>query len=233
MIDNKRLLGLITARGGSKRLKKKNILPLGGKPLIVWSIEAGLGSKFVDRLVVSTDDQEIADIARKAGADVPFNRPSELAVDQAETIDVVRHAIDMLALAGDYFQYLLLLQPTSPLRTTLHINEAIELLLDKESEGVIGVTALDHPVEWSNTLSDGLSMDQFLSDTFRASRSQCFPERYRINGAIYLGKIDKILEQNSLFLRPGSVAYKMDQSCSVDIDSKIDLLLAEALLAES
>ena len=233
MITDKRLLALVIARGGSKRLENKNLLPLGGRPLIEWTIGAGLESEYIDRLIVSTNDYEIAAVAEKAGADVPFIRPQNLALDQTETIDVIRHAIDTLTLSGEKFHYLLLLQPTSPLRTTQHINEAIELMLHTKSESVIGVTALEHPVEWSNVLPDNLSMDEFFGESFCAGQSQSFPPRYRINGAIYLGKIESILGQNSLFLNRGSVAYKMEQACSVDIDTKVDLLLAEALLSEN
>ena len=234
MINGERLLALVPARGRSKRLRKKNILSFGGNPLISWTITAGLASEFVDRLIVSTEDQEIADISKAWGADVPFMRPPELATDEAETIDVVCDAIKELESIEDRYQYLLVLQPTSPLRTTRHINEAIELLSKKRADSVIGVTELEHPLEWTDTIPENLSMDGFFSQIRSSTtRSQNYPTRYRINGAIYLGRISRILSENSLFLGHGSFAYKMDHSCSIDIDTENDFIFAEVLLQKS
>ncbi|SVD69870.1 uncharacterized protein METZ01_LOCUS422724, partial [marine metagenome] len=140
--------------------------------------------------------------------------------------------IKQLESAGDQYQYLLVLQPTSPLRTAQHIDEAVKLLLEKRARGVVGVTELEHPVEWADTIPDNLSMDEFLSRIPRTTRSQNYPTRYRVNGAIYLAIIDEILSSNSLFIRHGTVAYKMEQACSVDIDTETDYWVAELLLSK-
>ena len=135
MIKEGKLLALITARGGSKRLPKKNILKLANKPLIAWTIEASLKSPYIDEVIVSTDDVEIAEISRSYGADVPFIRPPELATDNASSIDVLKHAVLTLNNLDRHFDYLILLQPTSPLRKATHINEAIKMYVDKKSDG--------------------------------------------------------------------------------------------------
>ncbi len=227
MIGNKHLLALIPARGGSKRLPKKNSLSFSGKPLIAWSIEAGLKSKYVDEVIVSTDDIEIAEISKKYGATVPFMRPIELASDTSSTIDVVRHAIEYCNHNVGKFDYIVVLQPTSPLRTEKDIDASVEMLSNNQANGIIGVTEIEHPVEWINVLPDDLSMDNFFLNNNDNKRSQDFPVRYRVNGAIYLGKIKEILESNS-FLDAGKVyAHIMDKASSVDIDCKLDFDYAE------
>lgn len=232
MINGKRILALIPARGGSKRLPRKNLLSVGGKPLIAWSIEAGRYSKYVDRVVVSTDDAEIAAIAEERGADVPFIRPAELSGDEASSMDVVRHAANYLEQHGDIFDYLLLLQPTSPLRTHKHIDEAVELLIRKNGDSVVSVTAVEHPVEWTNSLPEDLSMKQFISEENRGKRSQDFPTRYRLNGAIYLVSMARLVESDSLLLDDGGYAYIMNDKESVDIDNKPDLEFARLLFKQ-
>ncbi|MBC8555357.1 MAG: acylneuraminate cytidylyltransferase family protein, partial [Candidatus Brocadiales bacterium] len=144
MINNKRILAIIPARGGSKRLPRKNILDLAGKPPIAWSIEAALGSKYIDRVIVSTDDEEIAGISRKYGADVPFMRPNKLATDESSSVDVVLHVINTLKEKGRESEYIMLLQPTSPLRTMENIDEAVELLQSSSSDAVISVCEAEH-----------------------------------------------------------------------------------------
>lgn len=230
MINNKRLLALIPARSGSKRLPHKNSLNLGGKPLIAWSIDAGLQSKYVDRVVVSTDSNAIAAMASQYGADTPFVRPEILASDTATTIDVVRHAISMLEKENDFYDYILLLQPSSPLRNSKHIDEAVELLISKSAHGIIGITEVEHPVEWTNTLPKDSSMVDFFSTEYRDIRSQDFPVRYRINGAIYLNKIENVLSEGSLFLNDKCYAYIMPRPVSLDIDTNYDFKIAESML---
>lgn len=230
MINDKRLLALIPARSGSKRLPHKNSLNLGGKPLIAWSIDAGLQSKYVDRVVVSTDSNAIASIAKQYGADSPFIRPEILANDTATTIDVVRHAISMLEKENDFYDYILLLQPSSPLRNTKHIDEAVELLISQSAHGIIGITEIEHPVEWTNTLPMDNSMEDFFSTEYQDMRSQDFPVRYRINGAIYLNKIENVVTEGTLFLKDKCYAYIMPQSASLDIDTNFDFKMAESML---
>ena len=230
MIKGKKILAIIPARGGSKRLPRKNIIDLNDKPLIAWSIEAGLNSKYVDRIIVSTDDIEIAKISEKWGADIPFIRPKELATDTATTVDVIMHAIINLEEAGERYDYIMLLQPTSPLRSVVHVDESIELLEGQDMDNVVGVTEVSHPYEWTNILPHNMSMDGFISDEAYLTRSQDFPKRYQINGAIYLIKKEVFLLCKKMISSKKSIAYIMDQNCSVDIDTENDLLLAECVI---
>ena len=229
MINSQTLLALVPARGGSKRLPRKNILSFLGQPLISWTIQAGLESKFVDRLVVSTEDVEISEVSKKWGADVPFLRRGELATDSAETFDVILDVLMKLDALGERYDYLLLLQPTSPLRTTHHIDESIKLLLEKKANSVISVTEIDHPIEWTSTLPIDLSMDEFFSSPLMTTRSQNYPTRYRLNGAIYLLRISCMLSNSSLFLKNGAYAYKMEKQHSIDIDTVEDFIFAETI----
>ena len=164
MYKGKNILGLIPARGGSKGLPRKNIKPLLGKPLIAWTIEQALASRYLDRVVVSTDNKEIAEISKKYGAEVPFMRPKELAEDNAKGIDVVLHAIDWLKENNKRKQYdlMMLLQPTSPLRATEDIDKAIETLFLKEAKAIVSVCEVAHHPLWANTLPKNGCMKDFI-----------------------------------------------------------------------
>lgn len=223
-----KVLALIPARGGSRRLPGKNLLKLCGEPITVWSVKAAQQSKYVDRIVVSTDSDEIAEVARAAGADVPFMRPNYLASDTASSLDVVKHALNELNQKGQCYEFIVLLQPTSPLRTSKHIDESFELLQSKDADAIVGVTELDHPIELTNRLPDDLSMKGFFA-TDSHLRSQEFPKRYRVNGAIYLVRVESLIKENTIFLSDRIYAYKMDREVSVDIDTPYDLKLADAL----
>ena len=223
-----KVLALIPARGGSRRLPGKNLLKLCGEPITVWSVKAAQQSKYVDRIVVSTDSDEIAEVARAAGADVPFMRPNYLASDTASSLDVVKHALNELNQKGQCYEFIVLLQPTSPLRTSKHIDESFELLQSKDADAIVGVTELDHPIELTNRLPDDLSMKGFFT-TDSHLRSQDFPKRYRVNGAIYLVRVESLIKENTIFLSDRIYAYKMDREVSVDIDTPYDLKLADAL----
>jgi len=230
MINNESVLAVVTARGGSKRLPDKNILKLNGKPLIAWSITSGIESGAVDKLVVSTDSEKMAEISQQYGAEVPFMRPHELASDTAKSVDVILHVLNTLEDAGEKYKYILLLQPTSPLRTAEHIEGAFELLVEKKASAVVSVCELEHPIEWTNTLPDDLSMDKFLAADFSNKRSQDFPTRYRLNGAIYIIETKLLKKQRSFLPTSGCYAFVMDQESSVDIDSLQDFQYAEFLM---
>jgi CMP-N-acetylneuraminic acid synthetase len=225
-----RILGLIPARGGSKRLPRKNVLPLAGRPLIAWSIRAGLASRHITDLVVSTDDAEIADIAHRHGATVPFMRPPELASDTASSLDVMLHALHALAERGQYYDYLVELQPTSPLRSGADIDAAIELARQRRADAVISVCRTDHPPEWSNTLPDDHALRDFFRPGVRETRSQDLPVSYRLNGAIYLFDCQRLLRTRSLDMDDKAYAYIMPRERSIDIDTALDLHIAEAIL---
>jgi len=226
MYKGKTFLTIIPARGGSKRLPRKNVLDLAGKPLIAWTIEAGLKSKYIDKIVVTSDDDEILEISKKFGAEI-IKRPDELASDTATTFDAIKHAIDNL----EAYDYIVLLQPTSPLRNTDHIDEAIELLMAKESDAVVSVCEMDHSPLWSNTLPPDGNMCGFIKDEIKNKRSQDLEKYYRLNGAIYICKTDKLLDEKSFMLKDDIFAYEMDRKSSVDIDTFIHLKLAEVIKA--
>jgi len=222
---DKTFLSIIPARGGSKRLPRKNILDLNGKPLIAYTIEAGLKSKYIDKVIVSSDDEEIFDISQKYGALI-IKRPDELANDTATTFDAIKHAISNT----DRFDYIVLLQPTSPLRNEKYIDEAIELLEQKNADAIVSVCEMDHSPLWSNTLDDSLSMNEFLRDEVLNKRSQDLEKYYRLNGAIYICKTDKLLEGESFFLKKNIFAYIMDRKSSVDIDEEINFKIVECYM---
>ena len=228
-----RILGLIPARGGSKRVPRKNVLPMAGKPLIAWTIEAALGADSLDRVIVSTDDAKIAEVSRQHGAEVPFMRPPEIASDTASGRDVMLHALRTLAEQGEHYDYLVLLQPTSPLRRSQDIDDAIHLLLERQADAVVSVCETDHPPEWSNTLPANLSMAGFYRPGVRETRSQDLPRSYRLNGAIYVYNSARLLRDESLNMDDNSFAYVMPRECSIDIDSSMDFEIAQLFLARS
>ena len=225
MYKNKTFLAVILARGGSKRLPRKNILDLNGKPLIVYSIEAGLQSKYIDKVIISSDNEEILKISQKFGA-YTIKRPDELASDTSTSFDAIKHTIENV----EKYDYIILLQPTSPLRNNHHIDEAIELLEDKNADAIVSVSEMDHSPLWSNTLDKSLSMKGFLKEEVLNKRSQDLEPYYRLNGAIYICKTDKLLEEKSFFLQDNIFAYMMDRESSIDIDEELDFKIAEVLI---
>lgn len=221
---NKTFLAIIPARGGSKRLPRKNLLDLCGKPLIAWSIEAALKSKYISKVIVSSDDEEILNIAKEYKADF-IKRPDELASDTATTFDALKHTLENV----EKYDYVVLLQPTSPLRSEKHIDEAIELLKEKNADAIISVCEVEHSPLWSNTLDENLDMSDFLREEVLNKRSQDLPKYYRLNGAIYICKTEKLLENKGFFVKENIYAYKMDKKNSVDIDEEIDFIIAREI----
>ena len=217
MLNEKTFLAIIPARGGSKRLPRKNILNLAGKPLIAWTIEAALNSKLVDKVLVTSDDDEILKISDSFGA-ATLKRPASLAQDTSTSFDAIKHAIENT----EKFDYIVLLQPTSPLRSSQQIDEAIQLLESKSADAIVSVTETEHSPLWANTLPEDDSMTGFLSDNLLNTRSQDLETYYRLNGAIYICKANKLLEASSFFIKENIYAYKMSQASSVDIDTELD-----------
>ena len=227
MFKNKTFLSIIPARGGSKRLPRKNVLDLCGKPLISWTIEAALNSKYLDEVVVTSDDSEILGIANNMKVR-SIKRPPHLASDTASTFDAVKHTIDNV----DSYEYIVLLQPTSPLRNATHIDKAIELLARKGADAVISVSNISHNPAWSNTLDESLSMKNFINEEFLKKSSQDLEKYYKLNGAIYICKTKKLLEEKSFFLRDNIFAFIMSTTSSVDIDKKEDFEFANLYLSK-
>ncbi len=225
-----RTLALVPARGGSRRLPGKNLAALAGRPLIGWTIDAALSARSVDDVIVSTDDPAIAEVAQAAGAEVPFLRPKDIATDHSSTEEVMRHALQSLAEAGRTWDLLVLLQPTSPLRTSADIDEAVTLFRERQASAVISVCTTDHPPEWCNPLPPDRSLEGFLRPDVVGKRSQDLPTSYRLNGAIYIYPCQAIREGALAAFARGSYAYVMPREHSIDIDEPIDLVIAGALL---
>jgi len=224
-----RVLGLICARGGSKGIPGKNLVSLAGQPLITYSLEAAHESKLLDRVVLSTDDEEIASLGRKSGAEVPFLRPEELASDTALLSDVVDHAIKWLANNQDYRpDAILLLQPTSPLRRACHIDESIHLFDTENADTVISLSPpQEHP--WDMVFFDDGKMKFALDKSIELTNRQSYRQFKYINGAIYITRSD-LFAQNQNFFSGKIVPYHMDTIDSIDVDSEADMMIADCLL---
>ena len=198
-----------------------------------WTIEAAQQCNAIDEIMVSTDSVTIAEIAKDSGIPVPFLRPEEISGDTATAIDVVKHTIDYYQKIGRTFDYVLWLQPTSPLRSSVNIQEAIATLKAKLADGVISVCECDHPPMWSNTLDQDGCMTNFVSNFVKKNpRSQALPTYYRLNGAIYIAKVEPLLAQETFFLEENLFSYVMSRESSIDIDHHLDFKLAEFLLSE-
>lgn len=225
MIDGRTVLAVVPARGGSKGIPKKNVKLIAGKPLIAWTIEAALKSKYIDRVIVSTDCEEIATVAREHGADVPFMRPSELAQDETSGVAVVAHAAQTV---GDA-KIVVLLQPTSPLRNLSDIDASIELFAKNNDAPVVSVTEARESPQWMFTINaERLARAADASKPLPSTRQE-LPTYFTLNGAIYISTAERIIEQES-YLTPETVPYEMPIERSVDIDDPFDFFVAEKLL---
>lgn len=225
MIGSNNVIAVIPARGGSKRLPGKNILPLNGIPLIVYSIEAAFRCSLVDRVVVSTDSDEIAKVAAEAGAEVDM-RSEKLSTDTATTIDVLKELLTRL----DHHGICITLQPTSPLRMSEDITKSLELYDKMNADAVISVCKAEHPPQWINTIGVNGEMDDFLREDNENKRSQDLGDYFRLNGAIYCNSVRRLLNSNSPIFKSNCYAYVMPSQRSVDIDTKEDFELAEYLI---
>ncbi len=225
-----RILAVITARGGSKRIPGKNIRPLGGKPLIAWSLDAVSGIGEICDSLVSTDDNAIANVARDAGALVPWLRPPELATDTASSADVCLHAVDWYESNRGAVDGLLLIQPTSPFRRRETVLRGLELFRSAQFRPVIGVSpALSHPL-WCFRI-EGDRMRPFIDGGGLHLRSQELPPAFVVNGAFYLIAPQDLRQQKSFFSE-AMVPLEIDQpdEC-IDIDTEADWCVAESILA--
>lgn len=222
-----KIFALIPARGGSKGIPRKNIKSIAGKPLIGWTIEAALRSQLLDEVIVSTEDEEIAAVARQWGAQVPFLRPAELAQDDTPGMAPVLHALEQLP----EFDAVLLLQPTSPLRTTQDIDACISLAHTLQASAAVSVCEPEKHPYWMYRLSDDQRL-RTLIDAPNVSCRQDLPPVYGLNGALYYACADW-LKQHRTFVTDETVAYLMSRERSVDLDTLFDWKLAELLLKES
>lgn len=231
MRNGNSILALIPARGGSKGVPGKNLRLLGGKPLIAWTIEQARRCPWIDRLIVSTDDPAIADTAIRWDAEAPFLRPAELATDETKMIEVVFHALDWCRQIDRLYEWILLLQPTSPLREATDIEAAAKQLEDRGADAVVSVCPCEHSPLWANTLGPNGQMKDFLRPEATGNR-QDHPAYYRLNGAIYLARTD-YFRQCRGFLGDRTFAYIMPSERSIDIDSLLDFQMAEFLVSRT
>ena len=222
-------IAIVTARSGSKGLPDKNIKLLNGIPLLAYSIKAAYDSGCFQKIFVSTDSVKYAQIAEKYGADASFLRSSNNSSDTAGSWDVVREVIERFEERGEYFDNIMLLQPTSPLRTADDIKNSFKLMEEKKADGIVGVTEVDHSPLWCNTLPDSMSMDNFRNEKYCDLPRQMLPKYYRINGAIYLVTRDKIRKAD--LLKENCFAYVMPRERSIDIDTELDFIIAEHMLS--
>ena len=221
----KRILSIIPARGGSKGIPRKNIINLAGKPLIAWTIEASLNSRYITKTIVSSDDKEILDISTEYGAEV-IKRPDDLASDIATSESAVRHAVDYLESLGEVFDIVVLLQPTSPLRGYKDIDGAFEVMFDANATAVISTCEFDNKIlktfmENSNGFLEGISNNKYLF-----MRRQDLSKVYMPNGAIYIIDI-KLFREKYSFMTSKTLNYIMPKNKSIDIDSISDIENAE------
>lgn len=226
----KKILAFIPARSGSKGIKNKNIKILNSKPLIAYTIDAAKESNIFEDIIVSTDDTNIADIAKNYGAYIPFLRPDNLATDNAPVIDSIIHLINEMQIKlNKKYDYIIVLQPTSPLRNKIHILEAYNKFIEKNADFLVSVCECEHSPLWTNILDNEEKMDNFISEDVKNKNRQDLPKYYRLNGAISIGKVDEVIN-NRGFMGKNCYAYIMDKEYSVDIDSEFDFKIAELLI---
>ncbi|WP_319535992.1 acylneuraminate cytidylyltransferase family protein [uncultured Vibrio sp.] len=223
-------IALITARGGSKGLPRKNILPAHGTPLIGWTIKAALDCANIDRVFVSTEDDEIAKISRQFGAEI-IVRPDELASDTSSSIDVISHAIGWLEDHHIETPWMTLLQPTSPLRTATHIEQALNLLQHKNAHLVISVFEPSHTPVKAYLEQENGSIEGLYSNEAPYTRRQDLPRAFQPNGAIYAFSVAEF-KRNNHFPRTQVFPYIMSEADSADVDTLEDLMVVEQRLKE-
>jgi N-acylneuraminate cytidylyltransferase len=226
MIDGRSVLGVVPARGGSQGIPGKNITELAGRPLLAWTAEAALSSSLIDRTILSSDDEAILAVGRACGLDVPFVRPAELARNDTPGIDPVLHAL--AALEPERYDQVVLLQPTSPLRTADDIDEALRTCHALGAPACVSVTLVEHS-PWTMFTLDGGRLTPLLASDARPTRRQDAPPVYRLNGGIYIADT-AWLERTRSFVTEETRAFEMPAERSIDIDSPLDLALAEAVI---
>ncbi|MCM3389084.1 acylneuraminate cytidylyltransferase family protein [Ureibacillus chungkukjangi] len=228
MYLNKKILAIIPARGGSKEIKNKNIIKVAGKPLIQYTIDEAKKSKYIDKILLSTDSIKIAQIGEELGLIIDHLRPKELALDTSPTIDAVKYSLNIFK--DENFDYVILLQPTQPLRTVRHIDESIEKIIPGNIESIISVSEInEHPI-FMRTINKFGELDSLLNIN-STIRRQDLPNYYKVNGAIYINKVTDILNDYVSF-NDNKYPYIMDKQYDLDIDTVDDLNRFELLMLE-
>lgn len=231
MYKGKKILAMIPARGGSKGLPRKNVKMLCGKPLVAWTIESALKSKYLDEVMVNTDDREIADISKKYGAGVPFLRPESLSGDAVSIYDVIMHTLDFFAKKGSSFDYFTLLEPTSPLRSDDDIDRSIKLLIDGKDKAdslvSLGEVHLENPVIMKKIVNG--YMAPYIKSAKKVYRRQDMDKVFFPYGVIYLSKIDKLIKYRT-FYQKKTIAHFVQRWQNYEIDDIFDFLCVEAVM---
>lgn len=225
MIKGKSVLAVIPARGGSKGVPRKNIREVGGKPLIAWTIEEAKKSKYIDRLILSSEDAEIIEVAKRWGCEVPFIRPEELAQDDTPGVETVLHTIKMLP----GYDFVLLLQPTSPLRSVDDIDGCLEKCIETKANSCVTVTEAAKSPFWMYYLNEQDLLEPIIKTDKKYNNRQELPTLYELNGAVYVANKNWLINNRS-FRSEHTTAYIMPKERSVDIDSEIDFGFIEFLL---
>ncbi len=223
-----KIIAIIPARSGSKGLPNKNIMELCGKPLIAYSVEAALRAEVFEEIMVSTDSEEYADVAKEYGAEVPFLRSKKNSSDNASSWDTVYEVISHYHEINREFDAFVLLQPTSPLRDERDIRGAIEEYNEKKANTIVSVCEAEYTPTYMNILPESLSMESFFED-HKWARRQDLPKYYRLNGAIYMSDVKSFMSYRDVY-KGRCYAYIMNTTNSIDIDSYLDFLYAEAVL---
>lgn len=233
MIDGKRVLAVIPARAGSKGLPNKNIRPLAGKPLLAWPVEAALQANCVDRVILSTDSPEFARIGGEFGADVPFLRPAELATDAASSIDCILHALDTLAAEGDRYDYVVVLEPTSPLTEASDVDHAVSLLHASRdrADAVVGVASLvtTHPAFAVRRNPDGLISPLAGRDFGALPRRQDVEPLFVLDGSLYVSAVEAVGRERA-FCHMRTLGFETERYKALEVDDLVDFLCIEAIL---
>lgn len=224
-------LAIIPARSGSKGLKDKNIRLLNGKPLLAYTIDAAKGSGLFEEIMVSTDSIKYAEISKQYGANVPFLRDEELSNDTASSWDVAKDVIKKYKQLGREFDTVALLQPTSPLRTSVDIIKGYKVMNEKSANVVVGVCETDHSPLWTNTIPADGSMASFINKEILKTTRQKLPKFYRINGALYIVRVKYLMdiEEGELY-KEKCYSLIMQREHSIDIDEELDFLIAGVII---
>lgn len=228
-----KIIAIIPARSGSKGLPDKNIKSVCGRPLMDYTIKAAIVSECFETVMVSTDSEKYAEIAKKCGADVPFMRSATTAGDKAGSWDVVREILNNYKKKGIIYDYVALLQPTSPLRSAVDIRMAVKMLDADSVNNVVSVTETEHPVQWCFTLPADLEMLEYAKSPYNNMRRQDLIKHYQENGAIYLVNANKIINDDYNLYEDKCFAYIMPRERSIDIDTKLDLIVLKAIIEEN
>jgi len=228
-MNSQKIVAIITARGGSKGLPRKNVLDLNGKPLIAHTIDAAINSKVFEKVIVTTDDKEIKNVSLQYGVEV-IDRPKELATDTASSLDVIEHALLDLQANGENYSHFILLQPTSPLRNAIHIQEAWKKYSEEEASSLISVVEVEHTPFKMLIEKDG-KIEPLTQWEDLTKPRQKLPKAFLPNGAIYISEVNRFLKAKNLFEKPLEI-YIMSQEDSIDIDTQENLEICKIYLKE-